>query len=157
MRYELREGQDDRRELYRIEEDETETLLGTDRGEPEDNSFLRDLAWVPEELNRLGARIAELEQEDAIFKTLRERELSRHEAFITHMELVIPAMEAAIETAQEHAAKFYRVAQHLAIMHRRENRVMHGAEEEIERLRRSAGSWLAERSGAVEDAGEETP
>lgn len=52
MRYELR-PQDERCELYRIEEDGTEVLLGSDHGEPEDNDFRRDWAWVPGELNRL--------------------------------------------------------------------------------------------------------
>lgn len=36
--------------------------LGTDGGEPEDQSFWRDWAWVPDELNRQQATIAALEQ-----------------------------------------------------------------------------------------------
>lgn len=58
MRYELREednGYRYMRHLIRVDDDGTETLLGSDGGEPEDQSFGRDWAWVPEELNRLAA------------------------------------------------------------------------------------------------------
>jgi hypothetical protein len=53
MKYVVRatsEGSD----LYRVESDGTETYLGTDEMAPEDVMFARDLAWVPEEMNRLA-------------------------------------------------------------------------------------------------------
>ena len=58
MRYELRPEDNGWRyvvNLYRIDDDGTETELGSDGGEPEDQSFGRDWAWVPIELNRLAA------------------------------------------------------------------------------------------------------
>jgi hypothetical protein len=47
-----------------------------------------------------------------------------------------------LKRAQEIARGFCRCAQHLAIMHRRENRAMVGAEEQIARLRLLAGPWI---------------
>ena len=37
--------------------------LGTDGGEPEDQSFWRDWAWVPDEMNKLGNEIVTLRDE----------------------------------------------------------------------------------------------
>lgn len=57
MRYELRQEDNGYRlmvHLYRVDDDGLETLLGSDGGEPEDQSFGRDWAWVPVELNRLA-------------------------------------------------------------------------------------------------------
>ncbi len=56
MKYELRssEWDKDRTTLWRVNDDGTEEDLGTDYGEPEDNSFGRDWGWVSVELNRLA-------------------------------------------------------------------------------------------------------
>jgi len=37
--------------------------LGTDGGEPEDQSFWRDWAWVPDEMNKLGNEIVTIRDE----------------------------------------------------------------------------------------------
>jgi hypothetical protein len=47
-------------DLFRVEDDGTETYLGCDEIAPEDVSFFRNLAWVPEEMNRLAALVDEL-------------------------------------------------------------------------------------------------
>lgn len=60
--------------------------------------------------------------------------------------------ETERDDARQIARQLHRVAQHLAIMHRRENRVMEGAEGEIARLVKLAGSWLTEEDERAEDA-----
>lgn len=65
MRYELNEVEaeawyENSHELLRINDDGTEDLMGWDGLEPEDVNFLRDLAWVPEELNILAETIGAL-------------------------------------------------------------------------------------------------
>lgn len=42
---------------------ETQTIIASDRGEPEDQTFGRDWAWVPVELNKLASRLAEVKKE----------------------------------------------------------------------------------------------
>jgi hypothetical protein len=62
VRYELRDDVDGvwrKTDLVRIDDDGTKTVLGSDAMEPEDALFTRDLAWVPEELNRLAALVDE--------------------------------------------------------------------------------------------------
>jgi hypothetical protein len=66
MRYEVRadpESDEGRHDLIRIDNDGSETVVGWDRGEPEDNSFTRDYRWVVQELNTLAARVRELEED----------------------------------------------------------------------------------------------
>jgi len=60
MLYEIRKDPDDefRQDLWRINDDGSETLLGSDAGEPEDNLFCRDWKWVLPELNALADTIA---------------------------------------------------------------------------------------------------
>lgn len=56
MRYDLRDDLDNEfgYALFRVDDDGSETYLGTDVMEPEDVRFTRDLAWVPDELNALA-------------------------------------------------------------------------------------------------------
>ena len=87
MTYEIRQRQDDCCELYHVDNNSTETFLGADYGTPEDNSFHRDWAWVPAELNQLAAKIKELEKQLSLareasqihLRQMREAEHERNE------------------------------------------------------------------------------
>lgn len=63
MTYELRECAENPfcEDLYRINDDGTETFLGSDCGEPEDNLFSRNWNWVLPELTRLAETIYKLQ------------------------------------------------------------------------------------------------
>lgn len=54
---------------YELVDRETGECCGTDAAEPEDKSLCRDLFWVVELANRLGAEIAELRAENAALKS----------------------------------------------------------------------------------------
>jgi hypothetical protein len=66
MKYVVRSVEDRYHELIRIEDDGSESCLGCDHGEPEDNLFLRDWEWVPRELNALADQIRELKAENLV-------------------------------------------------------------------------------------------
>ena len=57
--------------------------LGTDGGEPEDQSFWRDWAWVPDEMNKLGNEIVTLRDERDRLRSALERISTEHCAYKT--------------------------------------------------------------------------
>lgn len=96
MRYNLHLGANDCYELYRIENG-AETLLGSDRGEPEDNSFLRDWAWVPAELNWLAGKVTELEREMRAVKAAGQMGFAAAEAESEHLRAALQDIVARCE------------------------------------------------------------
>lgn len=90
MRYVLRNGDDGSpgsagrgQTLWRMDDDFSETCLGTEDMEPEDALFCRDLAWCPAELNRLAVMIGALRAE------LRRT----YEVISSHAQLTFQAQE----------------------------------------------------------------
>lgn len=88
------------------------------------------------------------ERNAALEEAQQQLALIAHERDYLHGESTL--LEKQRNEARQTARRSYRCAQHLAIMHRRENRVMEGAEGELEAIRREAGEWLT-RAEAIDE------